>query len=66
VKDKAGKQAYLSNADQHVGSHEMGSTVEILFGIGKENVCIHVTMHNKKDHQKNSGERHNNLFADGR
>jgi hypothetical protein len=44
----------------------MGSTVEILFGIAKENVCIHVTMHNKKNNQKDSGERHDNFFADGR
>jgi hypothetical protein len=44
----------------------MGSTVEIFFGIAKENVCIHVTMHNKKNNQKYSGKCHDNLFADGR
>jgi hypothetical protein len=44
----------------------MGSTVEILFSVCKEYVCIHVAMHNKKNHQKNSGKRHDNFFANGR
>jgi len=57
VQDKASKKAYFSDANQEIGSHEMGSTVEILFSICKENICIHVAMHNKKNHQKDSGKR---------
>jgi hypothetical protein len=66
MQQKACKKPDFSYTNQKIGPHKVSSLVEIHFRMFKENICIDITMHNKKNNKENTCKGHDNFLANGR